>query len=64
MLPKSHPESQTEIISVDELASRVGKHPQTIYRWMRSKPIPHLRIGKSIRFRWPQVLDHWEGDQK
>lgn len=60
MVTEAQEKSQDEIITVRELALRVKSHPQTIYSWVAQGRLPHLRIGNSIRFRWPAVLEVFE----
>lgn len=43
------------LVSVVELAARVGVHRHTIHRWVRLKMVPTpLRAGKS--FAWPEPI--------
>jgi excisionase family DNA binding protein len=46
----------TEILSRDELAARLLKHPGTIQRWVREGRIPTLRVGRSLLFNFPDVM--------
>ncbi len=33
---------------------RIGK--RTVDNWMRQGRLPFIRVGKTVRFRWPDVL--------
>jgi excisionase family DNA binding protein len=39
-----------------EVAARLRISPRTLDVWMRNKRVPFLKIGKSVRFRLPDVL--------
>ena len=39
---------------VRERAVDVGK--RTVDNWMRQGRLPFIRVGKTVRFRWPDVL--------
>ena len=44
-IPDEHP------LTVPEAARYLGVSPQTVYRWVERKQIPHLRVmGRNIRF--------------
>jgi hypothetical protein len=51
---------QTEIISRDELCKRLNISPPTAIRWSKKKLIPCFRIGSSIRYNWPKVIEALE----
>jgi excisionase family DNA binding protein len=42
-----------------ELAQRLGIHRTRLYHLVRTGRIPHLRIGRAIRFD-PNVIRGWE----
>lgn len=46
---------QQEVLSVDQVARRLGVSAKTIYRLVREGRIPYLRVGRSLRFRAPQI---------
>jgi excisionase family DNA binding protein len=39
------------LCTVSELAELLGLTRGTIYEWVETRRIPHLRLGRSIRFR-------------
>jgi excisionase family DNA binding protein len=34
---------------------RIGK--RTVDHWMRQGRLPFIKLGKTVRFRWPDVLE-------
>ena len=40
-----------------ELARRLRRSPRTVDLWMRQGKLPYLKIGKTVLFRWPDVLE-------
>jgi excisionase family DNA binding protein len=46
------------LLSKKEVAARLRISPRTLDQWMRrGKRVPFFKIGKSVRFRWPDVLE-------
>jgi excisionase family DNA binding protein len=45
-----------ELISVADVALRLGVHSTTVTRWCKGELLPHLRVGGVIRFDWSEVL--------
>ncbi|NBW15466.1 MAG: hypothetical protein EBR82_46500, partial [Caulobacteraceae bacterium] len=45
------------IMSVDEMAAKLGVHRDTVLRWSQgSRPkLPAVRLAKTVRFHWPTV---------
>ena len=39
------------------LAVRLDISKRTVDTWMRQKRLPFIKIGKMVRFRWPDVLE-------
>lgn len=37
-------------ITTRDLAAELGVVPRTVQRWCRDRVVPHLRIGRTIRF--------------
>jgi excisionase family DNA binding protein len=56
-------EKQTIERASDGLLSKRGLAPKlqistrTLDDWMRKGRIPFLKVGKTVRFRWPDVLE-------
>ena len=48
----------TDLLTLDELATRLKMHPDTVRRLKRDGTIPALVLGhRTLRFSWPDVLD-------
>ncbi|MEQ1853461.1 MAG: helix-turn-helix domain-containing protein [Chthoniobacteraceae bacterium] len=47
-----------EVLKKPEVARRLRISCRTLDQWMRDGRICHLKIGKTVRFRWPDVLAH------
>lgn len=45
----------TRLLTVDEVAARLGVQPSWITRAARANRIPHVRVGRYRRFRWPDI---------
>ena len=46
------------LISAAEAAQLLGIHPVTILRWAREGRVPHLRLGRKVKFRVSE-LNSW-----
>ena len=40
-----------------ELAARLRRSTRTVDDWMRKGKLPYLKIGKTVLFRWQDVLE-------
>jgi excisionase family DNA binding protein len=45
-----------ELLEKPETAERLKISTRTLDQWMRSGQVPYLKIGKTVRFRWADVL--------
>jgi len=52
------PASADELIDKREIAARLKISTRSVDEWQRSGKIPYLKIGKTVRYRWPDVLAH------
>ena len=52
--------NQDELLEKHEAAKRLKISTRTLDQWMRSRRVPFLKIGKTVRFRWTDVLSHLE----
>ena len=43
------------LLTVRELAEYVRVNPFSVYRWVAQKRIPHLRVGRTLRFRLDDI---------
>ena len=50
--------SADEILEKPATAERLKISTRTLDQWMRAGRVPFLKIGKTVRFRWPDVLAH------
>ena len=48
----------SEIMTLEEVASYLKVKPQTIYTWAQEKKIPAAKIGKEWRFK-KSIIDEW-----
>ena len=58
MQPDRNQSSFEEPIDVKTAARFLGVSVSLVYAWVERKRIPHYRMGRSIRFRIPE-LDEW-----
>ena len=40
-----------------ELAVKIRRSVRTVDLWMRQGKLPYLKVGKTVLFRWPDVLE-------
>ena len=45
------------LLTKRELANKLRRSVRTTDDWMRKGKLPYLKIGKSVLFRWPDVLE-------
>jgi hypothetical protein len=53
-----------EIISRAELCKRLNITEPTCIRWEKKGVLPCFRIGSSIRYNWPKVIEALENKKK
>lgn len=55
-----------ELITVQELAKRLNVPVSWIYQRTRlgQQAIPHVKLGKYVRFNWQQVVEFLEESSK
>lgn len=62
--PGSDASTETaRLLTADELASRLGVQPSWVNKAARANHIPHVRIGRYRRFRWPDI-EAWLEEQR
>ena len=54
----------TEIINRDELCKRLTITEPTCIRWEKKNRIPSFRIGHSVRYNWPSVIEALENKKR
>jgi excisionase family DNA binding protein len=45
----------TKLLTAEELASRLGVQPSWVNKAAHANRLPHVRIGRYRRFRWPDI---------
>ncbi len=45
------------LLTKRELAARLRKSTRTTDDWMREGKLPYLKIGKTVLFRWADVIE-------
>jgi excisionase family DNA binding protein len=45
------------LLTKPEVAIKLRRSRRTVDLWMRQGKLPYLKIGKSVLFRWPDVLE-------
>lgn len=56
--------SHSELITAKELAKRLNVQVSWVYRRTRlgQEAIPHVKMGKYVRFDWEEVVDFYKAD--
>ena len=49
-----------ELLTKAEIAKRLKKDQTTIDNWMRRGILPYYKLGRTVAFRWSDVLRHFE----
>lgn len=47
--------SEDRLLTAAEVAERLSVSREWVYQEARAGRVPHVRLGRSIRFRWPDV---------
>lgn len=56
--PPKVDEGQKQLIDAADLSDRLGLTKTKIYELVRTRAIPHIRIGNRVFFR-PAAIDEW-----
>jgi excisionase family DNA binding protein len=51
-----------EVLKVPDVAAILKVQPATVYTWVRQGRLPHIRIGRLIRFSPVQVEEFLNGN--
>ena len=46
-----------DVDTIKTLAPKLHRSPRTIQAWMKEGKLPYFKIGKSVLFRWGDVLE-------
>ena len=57
-------ELEEKLLSVRSVAELLQIKEQTVRKWVADMQIPHLRLGRTIRFRKTEVLQWLENNAK
>jgi len=57
LLPADIDRASDGLLTKRELAARLRKSTRTTDDWMRKGKLPYLKIGKTVLFRWQDVLE-------
>lgn len=49
------------LLDKPELAAKLRISKRTVDVWMKKQRLPFIKIGKTVRFRWPDVLEKLNG---
>lgn len=47
-----------DLLTKAQLAERLHKSPRCVEIWMQRRYLPYFKIGRSVLFRWPDVVAH------
>ena len=50
--------TDSDIMTLEEVANYLKLKPQTIYTWAQEKKIPAAKLGKEWRFK-KSIIDEW-----
>ena len=50
--------TMNKLLTPDEMAEYIGVKKSTIYQWTHIGYIPHIKMGKFVRFKLSQI-DKW-----
>ena len=51
------------MLTKKELAEKLNISTATLDRWVRTRGLPHFKVGRTIRFDWKRV-EEWLGADK
>jgi len=53
---------ETQLLTIEEFAKKMKVARTTVFNWLKTEKLQqgkhYLRIGRVIRFQWPDVLEH------
>ena len=61
-MPIANPDKK--LLSIDELSERIGVAKNTLYDWVSMGKIPHLKLGKLVRFEVVKIEQWLETKRK
>ena len=57
-------EQTLKLLTINDLSEVLGIPKATIYCWTSSNKIPHIKIGKHLKFILSDVLDYFKKQTK
>jgi len=54
---RNTPVGDGELLNKHELAPKLRISKRTVDLWMRQGRLPFIKVGKTVRFRWRDVLE-------
>ena len=63
-IPRGRFESAARLLEVEDVANILGMRTDWVYREVRAGRLPHIRLGRAVRFRresieaWIQSREH------
>ena len=52
-----------KLVNIEELSAYLGLPISTIYTWTHQKKIPHVKMGRTLRFDLVEI-DEWVDERK
>lgn len=46
----------SDLLTKREVAARLRRTPRCIELWMRKRYLPYIKIGRSVYFRWADII--------
>ena len=43
------------LVGIEEISDRLGVRPKTIYAWIHMRQIPHVKVGRLVKFDMADV---------
>ena len=57
-LPQGRAESASRLLEAEDIAGYLGMRTDWVYREVRAGRLPHIRLGRAVRFR-QESIDAW-----
>jgi excisionase family DNA binding protein len=62
-IPRGRFESASRLLEVDDVANFLGMRTDWVYREVRAGRLPHIRLGRAVRFR-RESIEAWIQSQE
>lgn len=57
-IPSARSESASRLLEVEDVATFLGMRTDWVYREVRAGRLPHIRLGRAVRFR-RESIEAW-----